>query len=416
MRVHVVSSDEDLRKTCGLVLQPYLQDECGLTFSSSAEDLPEADFCLWDFDEMGFPTRVGAEQTQHWVFAVASKNLGLLQNQPGLPDVSILLKPASPQTLRPFLEYALGRCGRERAGGCDPVRGARDDLLQCLLQANLQLQEYDHSRMNFLARAVHDFRAPLTAVNGYCGLLLEQQVGPLNASQVDLLRRMHHSVKRIARMTTAISDLSVGCHVKKDPILETASIESCLDRAVHEIMPLADEKDIVVSVFGDPPGVELMFEPAKIEQVLINLLENACKYTPRHGSIELRGYPVFWGKRLPQESSPQPEKPGRTVAAHSLNAYQVDVRDSGAGIEPGCTDTIFEESTSYGGNKDRSGGGLGLAICRMIIFAHQGKIWAESSANGACFSFVLPAGDERARLGPAHEFKSVIADSTATSA
>ena len=72
------------------------------------------------------------------------------------------------------------------------------------------------------------------------------------------------------------------------------------------------------------------------------------------------------------------------------NSYRIDIRDTGPGIPPDRLNHIFEEYTSYSGPQDRSGGGLGLAICRLILSRHGGHIWADSHSNGAMFSFVLP--------------------------
>ena len=68
----------------------------------------------------------------------------------------------------------------------------------------------------------------------------------------------------------------------------------------------------------------------------------------------------------------------------------MDILDSGPRIPREHLGKIFEEYTSYAGGQDRSGGGLGLAICRMIITAHDGRVWAENTDHGPCFSFVLP--------------------------
>jgi signal transduction histidine kinase len=68
----------------------------------------------------------------------------------------------------------------------------------------------------------------------------------------------------------------------------------------------------------------------------------------------------------------------------------VDIRDSGPGIPSIHVGKIFEEHSSYAGGPDRSGGGLGLAICRMILQQHGGRVWAESHPAGAVFSLVLP--------------------------
>ena len=72
------------------------------------------------------------------------------------------------------------------------------------------------------------------------------------------------------------------------------------------------------------------------------------------------------------------------------NAFRVDICDSGPGIPQPQLDRIFEEYTSYSGGQDRSGGGLGLAICKLILSQHQGHVWAENTPGGAVFSFVLP--------------------------
>jgi len=72
------------------------------------------------------------------------------------------------------------------------------------------------------------------------------------------------------------------------------------------------------------------------------------------------------------------------------NCYRIDICDSGVAIPEEHIEHIFEEYTSYAGGLDRSGGGLGLAICRMIVTRHGGRIWAENTAQGPRFSVVLP--------------------------
>jgi signal transduction histidine kinase len=80
----------------------------------------------------------------------------------------------------------------------------------------------------------------------------------------------------------------------------------------------------------------------------------------------------------------------------------VDVSDTGTGISTEYLESVFEEYTSYTGSQDRSGGGLGLAICKMILSAHGGRIWAENYSAGARLSFVLPMNHaDRKPVGPA---------------
>jgi signal transduction histidine kinase len=162
-----------------------------------------------------------------------------------------------------------------------------------------------------------------------------------------------------------------------------------MDHALHEILPPAEEKRLSVSVDMAPSPEPLLFERMKLEQVLVNLLDNACKFAPRGGSIDVRGYPYYWDRR---STNADPIVGERDVDAERKrpNSYRIDVRDSGPGVPPAHLTKIFEEYTQYAGGVDRSGGGLGLAICRMILNQHKGRIWAESSKQGAIFSFVLP--------------------------
>jgi signal transduction histidine kinase len=209
---------------------------------------------------------------------------------------------------------------------------------------------------------------------------------------------MQHSAKRLSRMASAMFQLSVGRQVKRRPDFQRGDIQECLDQALHEIAPFAEEKRITISPCLDSIDEDLFFESGQIEQVLINILDNACKFTPKAGLIEIRGYSSFWERRT-GHSQIQPPTERRLRARHDPNCYRIDIVDSGAAIPPEHLDLIFEEYTSYSGGRDRSGGGLGLAICRMIMSQHGGKVWAENTDSGPMFSIVLPI--HRGELHPA---------------
>ena len=181
-----------------------------------------------------------------------------------------------------------------------PRRPVGNDL-QRLIHTNLKLQEYDQDRTNFLARAVHDFRAPLTALCGYCGLLLGEQLGPLTEDQREVLQRMAYSGKRLYRMASAMFQLSICQQVESKPNFQKSDLRECIDQAVHELMPFADEKRISISTELRPSNESLYFERSEIEQVLINILDNAYKFTPKSGFVEISGYPFFWDRRRHHE-------------------------------------------------------------------------------------------------------------------
>jgi signal transduction histidine kinase len=355
-----------------------------------------ADLLIWDLDDVKWSNNLACPsasdtaeptETQDQVFVVSRRQAAEFLRSLPLGAGNTLLKPVNRATLQIFVEQAAARARSRQSAGqaasADQTASDRPDLLQCLLMANLKLQVYDQDRTNFLARAVHDFRAPLMAASGYCGLLLEGALGPLNAEQMESLHRMQHSLRKLTRMASAMFQLSVGKQVERKLDLKPSSIETCIHHAAQEVGPLAGEKKITITLKLAPPKDPLFLDAEQMEQVLVNLLENACKFTPKGGQIEVRAYPVGSGNGHVDHSE-------RRVEGDRKDGYRVDISDTGTGIAPEHLEAVFEEYTSYSGSQDRSGGGLGLAICKMILTEHGGRVWAENHAAGARLSLVLP--------------------------
>jgi signal transduction histidine kinase len=385
MNIELISQDIELYTLCREILAEICGPRCPWTLSTVAPEHAsrDADLQIWDCPP-NFPIGEYTDtRASRSLFLVSRKELANFRHARSTAEANILLKPVTRATLFAFLDLALSR------DAANSLRADRDEILQCLIQTNLKLQEYDQDRTNFLARAVHDFRAPLTALNGYCGLLLSQPFGALDEDQKEILRRMQNSAKRLSRMAAAMFELSVGRHVSRAPDLRRGDIGECVDQALHEVAPMALDKSISITSNLEMADEALYFEPGQIEQVLINILDNACKFTPRAGAIEIRGYPFFWERRG-GESPRRFTTDRRRTAVCAPNSYRVDISDSGAAIPVEHLPRIFEEYTSYCGGSDRSGGGLGLAICRMIITQHNGRVWAENTRSGPRFSFALP--------------------------
>jgi signal transduction histidine kinase len=391
MKVAVVSKNRDLYALCAEVVAEFLGNE-SVVMADSVLGTSAHDVCLWDFQpgETDLPDSIEPGRLRTSFFVVHRKHIGALRQHFGIIEVNTILKPVTRAALRAFLGDTCQRWKKEvtRDQDANTVRAERDDILQSLIAANLKLQEYDHERTNFLARAIHDFRAPLTALGGYCGLMLGEQFGNISTEQKEVLERMQHSAKRLTRMANAMFQLSICQRVEGKLNLQKGDIRECIEQALHEVTPFTEGKRISVSVDVVPPPDSLSFERSQLEQVLINLLDNACKFTPRAGSIEIRGYPFFWERRVTQIPSRVGDRRLRPVA--EANSFRIDVRDSGPAVPAAHLSKIFEEYTSYAGGQDRSGGGLGLAICRMLMNQHQGRIWAEPTTSGAIFSLVLP--------------------------
>jgi signal transduction histidine kinase len=403
MNIQLVSKDKQLYQLCRETLEKFRGNDWTLNMGRAPGGDFSPDLVIWDCDaDAPLPRELDLEQERRNIFLVSRKKMAALVERLPMAAVAILLKPVNKATLRAFLEHAVKRHEMNRSSDVSSLRAERDEILQCLLHANLKLQEYDQDRTNFLARAVHDFRAPLTAIDGYCGLILGQQLGPITEEQQDVLDRMQHSIKRLSRMATAMFQLSVGKQIEKRPNLQKSNIEACIDQAMHEIMPFSDAKHINLSVQMMPPPQPLYFDREKIEQVLINLLDNACKFTPKYGSISIRSYPFFWERRA-QLNTANMNGERRTSRLRAPNSFRVDICDSGAGVPFENLEKIFEEYTSYSGGQDRSGGGLGLAICKLILNLHEGQVWAESGAEGSTFSFVLPFAQQQAHASMMNE-------------
>ena len=297
MNVALVSQDADLFELCREIFNEYQSLGCHLSRVVPGTSPTEADLYIWDSTTpLDFPREIERHFSKH-LFLVHRSEVAELHENLGTAKAAILLKPVTRACLSSFLGLAASTF-QEDVSTAHFLRTDRDEILQCLIQSNLQLQQYDQDRTTFLTRAVHDFRAPLTATGGYCGLLLGGALGPLAEEQKEVLRRMQHSIKRLSRMASAMFELGVGRHITRQPDLRPGDMRGCVEQALHEITPFADGKNISLSVDLVPESGMVYVEPGQIEQVLMNLLDNACKFTPKGGDIEVLGYPIFWDRRM----------------------------------------------------------------------------------------------------------------------
>jgi len=160
----VISEDANLIAMCREALRDLVPADTWKLVT--AKECPDSisGVCLWDFVPGQTITPSPSTDAKH-LFVVSPKDLNAFREAVPLADGSILLKPVTRAVLHAFLGSMVP------ASFPSSLAAERDELLGCLLEANLKLQEYDRRRTNFLARAVHEFRVPLTALSGFCGLL-----------------------------------------------------------------------------------------------------------------------------------------------------------------------------------------------------------------------------------------------------
>lgn len=226
--------------------------------------------------------------------------------------------------------------------------------------------EAERLRNSLLSSVSHDLRTPLASITGAASSLLEagDQLGEV--TRTELLSSIHQEAERLDRLVNNLLEMTRleagGVVLRK----EWQPLEGVLGAALKQVDGRLRDREVHIDLPGDLPLVQ--FDAMLVEQVLINILENAAKYTPAGSAIDIS-------------------------AATIGGAVRVDIADHGPGFEPGEEERVFDKFYRGPGAKGR-GVGLGLAICRAIIDAHGGKIWAEPRpGGGAVFHFTLPIGD-----------------------
>jgi two-component system, OmpR family, phosphate regulon sensor histidine kinase PhoR len=225
-------------------------------------------------------------------------------------------------------------------------------------------------RRDFVANVSHELRTPVTAIQGYAETLLRGTADARTTRQ--FLEIIHRQSQRIGQLVTSLLRLSE---------LEAAPSEN----TVHEPVPLRGIADAVADTMRAragttgaaiavevPDGLVALGDPSGVEQVLLNLVENAIKYGKNEGTVTIRGA----------------EEDGQAV---------LEVHDDGPGIDPRHLPRLFERfyRVDAGRSRDRGGSGLGLSIVKHLVDAMGGKIEVESAVgHGSTFSVRLPRNEK----------------------
>ena len=218
----------------------------------------------------------------------------------------------------------------------------------------------------FVSTVSHELRTPLTAIRGAIGLLgtgLLDNPSPKGQRLLDIALA---NTDRLGRLINDILDLekleSSRVELRRKPV----QIADLLKQTAEAMQPMADRAGIRISVHAEP--AELLVDPDRIQQMVINLISNAIKFSTADTSVDVTG-------------------------CAGDDAYVVVVRDEGRGIPEDKLESIFErfKQVDASDSRDKGGTGLGLAICRSIADAHGGKIWARGAdPRGSELTFTLP--------------------------
>lgn len=244
----------------------------------------------------------------------------------------------------------------------------RQALLRSLEMSRKQQLEFKNQ---FLSHVSHELRTPLTCIHQYVTILLDGLAGEIKPEQREHLNTILRSANQLGAM---VHDLLEAARAESGKItleLRCISIEELIRLAVVMMQAVASQKGVGLEV-GVEDGISFVHgDPDRILEILINLIDNAIKFTPSDGAVTLRAGLV-------------PTDPDFVF---------VSVSDTGCGIAPEARSMIFERLYQDPNSVDnsRKGLGLGLFIAKELVTLHGGRIWAASDgASGSTFSFTLP--------------------------
>ncbi|CAJ35938.1 GAF domain-containing sensor histidine kinase [Methanocella arvoryzae] len=246
-----------------------------------------------------------------------------------------------------------------------------DELSQAKSELEIsyeRLKSLDRMKMEFFTLISHELRTPLTTIKGYAELLKDGTLGPVNDEQRDRLSRIDASVDRLTGIVESLSDLSGVASRQYAGEKIPVSLNELIEEVVRGIDFLADLKKLKITLDVPLTLPMISADRSRIQQVLLNVLNNAIKYTPDGGQISISV---------------------RDECDHLLIA----VRDTGIGIPKEDIENIFSGfyHSGYKLSYEYKGAGLGLAISRKIVESHGGKIWADSEpGKGSTFFISLP--------------------------
>jgi two-component system phosphate regulon sensor histidine kinase PhoR len=238
-----------------------------------------------------------------------------------------------------------------------------------------RLKELEKIRQDFVANVSHELRTPLTTIKGYAETLLEGALKEDQAFQFVQVIKRHTD-----RLTKIVEDLLMLSRIETKEFqlkMEAIPLRDFIDDVVDFVKEPAERKKISLSRNEIPSSLAVLADRSYLEQILINLLDNAIKYTPEGGRVIVSAV----------------EKDSKDI--------QFSIEDNGIGIPKEDLSRIFERfyRVDKGRSKELGGTGLGLSIVKHLVQAHGGRVWVESQlGKGSAFFFTVPKRGEEINL------------------
>jgi PAS domain S-box-containing protein len=239
--------------------------------------------------------------------------------------------------------------------------------IEDLQLAVFKAESADRLKSAFLATMSHELRTPLNSIIGFTGILLQKLVGPLSEEQEKQLRMVQGSARHLLELINDVLDISKIEADQMQLSSEIFDVGAAIRKSVEKIVPLAEKKGLALNVVITSQDVHITSDRRRVEQILINLLTNAVKFT-EHGGVRLE-------------------------CRTEEDWLVIRVSDTGIGIKPDDLQALFKpfKQIDTGITRQYEGTGLGLSICKRLVELLGGKIWVESEwGKGSTFAFTLP--------------------------
>jgi len=235
---------------------------------------------------------------------------------------------------------------------------------------NIQLKKLDKIKSDFLNITSHELRTPMSAIKGYIQMILKRTLGEITEEQKQALTVIVRNTNRLDNLIQDILDISRLESGTMKFISEPTNIQQMTNEAIETTHLIAETKTITLSAEVEQNLSDITMDKERIKQVIMNLINNAIKFSPNKSTVILR-------------------------AKKETNNILFEVQDHGRGIPKEHQTKIFDTFYQVDSGMDRKfgGAGLGLAIARGIVLSHGGNIWVESSGTpgeGSTFKFTIP--------------------------
>jgi len=252
-----------------------------------------------------------------------------------------------------------------------------------LQEAKKMAEAANNAKSTFLSNISHELRTPMHGILSFASFGIKKHATANPAKTLDYFQKIRQSGETLLTLLNDLLDLAKLESGKIAFKFRPANLSSLIDIVREEYNSLALEHNLTIRCEHLEANEKITLDTDKIRQVLRNLLNNAIKFSPEGGTIDV-------------------------ISFKKADSIVISVRDQGAGIPENELENIFDKFVQSSKNKASADGtGLGLPICREIIAAHKGRIWAENNPDiGANLSFEIPLSLE------ANKQEEVLVDST----